>query len=208
MPAWAWALAALGGVLVVAGSAYWMGRSAAEAPREAADSRSGPTPEGAGDAEAVPRSSRRGELVAADESAAIGDVRTVISAQAAYQSANGGWYEGQLSCLSSPTSCIPGYPANGPIFLDPQLASLAPRAGFAREFHPGPAPDAVNPAFSSASSVSSFAYTAVPVARDQTGARSFCGDSSGALIVCPDGSPPVVNQGLCALDAEGCRVLP
>ena len=31
--------------------------------------------------------------VSANESATIGDIRTVISAQAAYQSANGGWYD-------------------------------------------------------------------------------------------------------------------
>ena len=33
--------------------------------------------------------------VSANESATIGDIRTVISAQAAYQSANGGWYDEQ-----------------------------------------------------------------------------------------------------------------
>ena len=31
--------------------------------------------------------------VSANESATIGDIRTVISSQAAYQSANGGWYD-------------------------------------------------------------------------------------------------------------------
>ena len=33
--------------------------------------------------------------VSANESATIGDIRTVISGQAAYQSANGGWYDGR-----------------------------------------------------------------------------------------------------------------
>ena len=34
--------------------------------------------------------------VSANESATIGDIRTVISAQAAYQSANGGWYASDM----------------------------------------------------------------------------------------------------------------
>ena len=41
--------------------------------------------------------------VSANEAATIGDIRTVISAQAAFQSANGGWYGGSLSCLSRPS---------------------------------------------------------------------------------------------------------
>ena len=41
--------------------------------------------------------------VSANESATIGDIRTVISAQAAYQSANGGWYASDIVCLNAPT---------------------------------------------------------------------------------------------------------
>src|SRR5215475_13860746 len=59
--------------------------------------------------------------VSANESATIGDIRTVISSQAAYQSANGGWYAGVLSCLSNPSGatavCIPSYPSTAPTFL-------------------------------------------------------------------------------------------
>ena len=42
--------------------------------------------------------------VSANESATIGDIRTVISGQAAFQSANGGWYAGSLSCLNNPSA--------------------------------------------------------------------------------------------------------
>ena len=38
--------------------------------------------------------------VSANEAATIGDIRTVISAQAAFQSANGGWYTGVFTCLN------------------------------------------------------------------------------------------------------------
>ena len=62
--------------------------------------------------------------VSANESATLGDIRTLISAQAAYQSANGGFYDGSLDCLTGPDAgCIPAYPTNAPTFLDSQLAS-------------------------------------------------------------------------------------
>ena len=50
--------------------------------------------------------------VSANESATLGDIRTLISAQAAYQSANSGFYDGNLSCLTEPSNgaCIPSYP--------------------------------------------------------------------------------------------------
>src|SRR5262245_57061940 len=52
--------------------------------------------------------------VSANESATIGDTRTVISAQAAYQSSNAGYYDQSLLCLNAPSTCIPGYPPTAP----------------------------------------------------------------------------------------------
>jgi prepilin-type N-terminal cleavage/methylation domain-containing protein len=69
--------------------------------------------------------------VSANEAAVIGDVRTVISAQAAYASANGGWYEGFMDCLANFTApCIPSTPTTAPTFLDSQLAALLPKGGY------------------------------------------------------------------------------
>src|SRR5436309_5824471 len=67
--------------------------------------------------------------VSANEAAAIGDTRTVISAEAAYQSAASGFY-GELTCLSVPGPCIAGYV--GPSFLDGTLASTVVKQGYAR----------------------------------------------------------------------------
>ena len=52
--------------------------------------------------------------VSANESATLGDIRTLISAEAAYHSANGGFY-GPPDCLVAPchAGCIPSYPTNG-----------------------------------------------------------------------------------------------
>ena len=141
--------------------------------------------------------------VSANESAAIGDVRTVISAEAAYQSANAGYYD-TLQCLGTPSSCIPGYPATGPTFLDAELASGGDKSGYKRTFHAGASTSSEEGADQrSPSSIRSFAYTAVPISK-QTGVRGFCGDSSGQVCYTPDGSEPAIVNGTCG---EGCQPL-
>ncbi len=127
--------------------------------------------------------------VSANESATIGDIRTVISAQAAYQSANGGWYESRFVCLNSPfASCIPSYPANSPTFIDSQLASLQSKSGYDRSFTGGSAPTRLNTAISSTSSTTSYVYWATPTSPGQTGVRGFAGDSSGILCFSTNGA--------------------
>lgn len=137
--------------------------------------------------------------VSANEAATIGDLRTVISAEAAYQSANAGYYD-NLECLAAPSRCIPGYPAAGPVFLDGQLAAATTKSGYTRTFHPGPAASGADPAISSPSSLTSFAYVAVPATPGQTGVRGFCGDASGRICFTPDGSAPPVVDGACSPD--------
>jgi type IV pilus assembly protein PilA len=127
--------------------------------------------------------------VSANEAATIGDIRTVISAQAAYQSANGGWYDGNLSCLNDPsTGCIPNYPNNSPTFLDSQIASQLPKSGYSRSFTGGQAPTGVNTNISSLTSTTSYVYFATPTSQGQTGVRGFAGDSSGILCFSTNGA--------------------
>lgn len=133
--------------------------------------------------------------VAANEAAAIGDVRTVLSAQAAYQGANRGFY-GDLPCLDAPAACIKGY--SGPRFLDAQLAALEVKSGYRRAFHPGPRG-------TRARSVRSFAYTAVPVERGKTGVRSFCGESSGVIRFDPKGDEIHPVGGVCPATLEALK---
>ncbi len=140
--------------------------------------------------------------VSANESATIGDIRTVISAEAAYQSSNAGYYD-TLECLGAPSGCIPNY--SGPVFLDTQLASGMDKSGYKRTFHAGPPPSSAEVAEGrSPSSLMSFAYTAVPSAPNRTGVRGFCGDSSGRICVTMDGTEPQVVNGECA---QTCRPL-
>ena len=124
--------------------------------------------------------------VSGNEAATIGDVRAVLSAQAAYHAANGGLYDGNLGCLVAPQGCLPNYPVNGPSFLDSNLAALNPKSGYNRAFTGGAAAPA-DPALSP-SSVTGYKYDALPTSLYQTGIRAFSGDHSGRICQTSDGS--------------------
>lgn len=124
----------------------------------------------------------------ANESVAISDVRTVISAEAAYSSESGGAY-GSLDCLGAPWKggCIAGYALTRPSFLDPSLADLGAhpeKSSYARSFTPGaPATSAKTPR-----GLSGYCYEAVPSVPGKTGFRSFAGDASGRVCQDPSGA--------------------
>jgi len=146
--------------------------------------------------------------VSANESATIGDIRTVISGEAAYQSANGGWYD-TITCLAvNGATCIPNYPATAPTFLDSSICSLTGKSGYDRSFQAGSSPAAVNTAISRAGSLASYAYLASPISNGQTGVRGFGGDSSGVLCFTGGGAAPAAVLGVLPIGtAGGCNVL-
>jgi type II secretory pathway pseudopilin PulG len=125
--------------------------------------------------------------VSANEAGALGDIRQVISAQAAYSSANQGYYESDPTCLGNPSRCIPGY--NGPSLLEPAVAS-GTKGGYVREMFVGGTFGAGTraPAGVSRSSTNGFAIVARPAVAGQTGIRTFCGDASG--MVCSSTAGP------------------
>jgi prepilin-type N-terminal cleavage/methylation domain-containing protein len=128
--------------------------------------------------------------VSANESAAVGDIRTVISAAVAYQTANGGWFAIDPTCYSTPNNCIPGYQATSPTFLDPNMAAVTTaKQGYNRTYVPGAA--AANlPTTSDPNSTGQYSYSATPSVQDQTGVRGFAGDSSGLICFDPQGNDP------------------
>ena len=140
--------------------------------------------------------------VSANESATLGDIRTLISAQAAYQSANSGFYDGNLSCLTQPTACIPSYPSIAPTFLDSQLASQNSKSGYNRLFVG--AGGATAPT-ASGSSMSVYSYDATPVVVGQTGVRGFAADSSGRICFTNQGTPVGANLGTLPPDCNDLR---
>ena len=137
--------------------------------------------------------------IAANESMAIGNLRTVISAEAAYQSTNGGFYD-VPACLYTPAECL-GANAPGVSFLDTtSLVFDAPKSGYVLQFHAGAAPTGASVV--SPSSLESYAVTAEP-ASPQGGVRRFCGDARGILCVMA-ASSRVIEGGQCP---ESCEVL-
>ena len=141
--------------------------------------------------------------LSANESATVGDIRTVISAQAAYHAVNGGFYEGNIGCLADPQSCLPNYPPGAPAFLDSNLAALNAKSGYNRSFSGGTAPPA-NPAISP-SSATAYKYDALPTMPGQSGIRGYAGDHSGRICTTIDGTavPAQAGGGM----ARNCEVL-
>jgi type II secretory pathway pseudopilin PulG len=119
--------------------------------------------------------------ISANEAGAIGNVRTVISAEAAYQSASGGYYD-VPACLYAPAQCL-GAGAPAARFLSPESTVFdTPKMGYVLRFHPGQAATAAGGATVSSSGVDSYAVTAEPVSTS-TGVRTFCADASGVICV-------------------------
>jgi type IV pilus assembly protein PilA len=126
--------------------------------------------------------------VSANESATVGDIRTLISAEAAYHASTGGYY-GTPECLGGPWTCIISYPTTGPTFLDSQMAqSTMSKSGYNRAFtNPPPTfPPQLNPAVGG---LGCYLYEALPATQNQTGVRALGGDCSAVICYTPNGAP-------------------
>lgn len=137
--------------------------------------------------------------VSANEAQAIGDTRTVISAEQTYASANGGFF-GPIEnlCWAGAGTCagigIPGYPAAGPEFLGADIgqAGTITKSGYNRTWNANGAPPALATTQDPASALD-YCYESDPASPGLTGVRSFSGtgagaiytDITGAVIPCP-----------------------
>jgi hypothetical protein len=145
-----------------------------------------------------------------NESVAIGDLRALASAEGGYQSANGGYYD-TLRCVAEPWHCIRGHPVGDRFDLIDgridDLPYLALKRGYDRRFHPGPPVPAaeIRDKNLSPSSLTAWAYTAVPRRRGCDGDRAFCMDSTAVMRMTTDGSSPPVVEGRC--EGPGWQVL-
>jgi prepilin-type N-terminal cleavage/methylation domain-containing protein len=135
--------------------------------------------------------------VSSNEAATLGDIRSVISAEAAYHSAAGGLY-GTPLCLLVPSSagCIPAYSVTAPTFVDSQIASLTAKSGYDRAFFGLPIPGGLG----------CYVYQTTPSSQDKTGVRGLSGDCSGLICFTPDGTP-VPLDGTGGAMAPGCQAI-
>lgn len=133
------------------------------------------------------------------ESAAIGAIRAVVSAQKAYAAETGGYYD-TLECLAM-ASCVAGIRKDQKPYLDPLLAGARRTGVYRIEFHPGPEAERGAGKGVSPTAMTRFAIVAVPVAAGAGPGRAFCGDDSGSIYFTSGGRVPRVAAGRC-LDRE------
>jgi prepilin-type N-terminal cleavage/methylation domain-containing protein len=130
--------------------------------------------------------------VSANEAQAIGDSRSVISAEQAYASANGGFFAALTRLCRNGGNCagigIPNYPIQAPEFVGGDLGRTSPytKSGYSRQWTPGP--PVTNPgAQVDPQSVLNYCYASTPTSQ-LTGVRAFSGSGTGALYVNPAGA--------------------
>jgi type IV pilus assembly protein PilA len=138
--------------------------------------------------------------VSANEAQAIGDTRTVISAEQTYASANGGFFAPiENLCWAGSGSCagigIPGYPAAGPEFVGADIgqAGTITKSGYNRTWNQNGVPPSINAATQDGASSLDYCYESDPASPGLTGVRAFSGvgagaiyvDATGAVIACP-----------------------
>ncbi|MEO5818965.1 MAG: hypothetical protein ABIT71_00550 [Vicinamibacteraceae bacterium] len=106
--------------------------------------------------------------MAGNEAVAIGNVRAMSSAQAAYAATHDGRF-GTLACLTAPADCpaADGSVARQP-FIDAAAAEPGPRSGYTFQLRLSP-------------DHGHFVYWAEPDRRGQTGHRAFCVTEASAL---------------------------
>ena len=127
--------------------------------------------------------------VAANESATIGDVRSLASAEAAFASASGGTW-GSLICMAVPnTATCLGTGYTGPNFAPDTTvwSSTVPKSGYNRVFTAGVS---VPGAFTG--QIASFCELATRVSAS-TGTRNFAIDANSTLFVDPNAAAPTMT---------------
>jgi hypothetical protein len=126
--------------------------------------------------------------VSANEAAALGNLRTVASAEATYSRMAGVY--GPMSCLVSPANCLGGT-YRGPALLDATTAAEV-QAGYRHEL-------------TVSEDGREFAYVVSPLTPGTTGVRSFCTDARG--LVCFGADPDLTDSTGAACDPSRCHML-
>jgi hypothetical protein len=132
------------------------------------------------------------------QTTAVEEVVTVMRAQAAYASLNGGFYD-RIECVVTPVNCIPNNdPRNVAKLLEPRFTRMD-RNGYTFQLRLSEPPES-RPETVSKSGTSEYAYRAVPITGEGPG---FCGDQTGTICTfdsknitgnpfkCPEGCTPL-----------------
>jgi type IV pilus assembly protein PilA len=138
--------------------------------------------------------------LASNESAMVGDIRTVISSAATFNSVANGFPD--LTCLSTPETCYTG--AGTMLMLDPIITDTTiVKNGYARTYVPGAVIPGAIPVM-----YDDYVFGGTPSSQGRTGNRGFGGDSSGVICFTKDGAPPPTNAtGGLNIAGVGCNIL-
>jgi len=127
--------------------------------------------------------------IAANESSAVSSIRTISTAEVSYQTSYPATGYAALAALGGAQPCVPAV-ANA-CLIDDVLALDGTPAGTGKSGYN----------FSATGNVSTFFVTAVPIAVNKTGNRSFCGVADAVLRFNPAGTA-IGNAAAClALNA-------
>ncbi len=131
--------------------------------------------------------------IAANESSAVGSVRTIGTAEVTYSSSWGSGFSTGLTQLGGAAPCITAT-AGAACLIDPLLSSAAAtKSGYTFNAL-GTFPDVSVPPI-----LNGFEVNATPVTYQTTGVRAFCDDQTGVIKFNVNGAAAIgVAQGTCA----------
>jgi type IV pilus assembly protein PilA len=124
--------------------------------------------------------------MAANESSAVGSVRTIVTSEVTYYST---WNVGYATALTKLGGVVPCTASAATACLIDQSLAGGAKSGY-NLAAPGGAPDANN-------IVQTFAVSAVPVSVGTTGQRAFCSDESGVVRVDVTGATTAATDTTC-----------
>ncbi len=109
--------------------------------------------------------------MAANESSAVGTVRTLVTSEVTYSSTWGTGFAATLADLGgTAVPCVAS--STGACLIDPLIAAGGPKSGYTDAAVGGAAVNGV---------INTFGASAYPVAQGSTGTNTFCSDESGVV---------------------------
>ena len=124
-------------------------------------------------------------IIAANESSAVGSVRTIVTAEVTYSSTWGTGFATAIGVLGGANPCTAA--ATAACLIDPVMAA-GNKSGYKLAAPGGTAVGGIVP---------TFAVSATPQTIGQTGQRSFCSDESGVVRFDPLGATTAATDITC-----------
>jgi type IV pilus assembly protein PilA len=132
--------------------------------------------------------------MAANESSAVGSIRTVVTASITYNTTYGNQFPPTLATLGPPAAAGTAVSCNAAGLLDPLLSGVNPasgtpqKSGYTFQYTGTGATTNPVPASCAAAGFAGFVIAGKPITQGTTGNRDFCSDETGVLYDDPTGA--------------------